>query len=613
MLEILREAIDEGLIRNLDYYFAQHIAELDGHNDPVVPLASALVSLAVGGGNVCLDLQAVAGTTISAMDGETSLVTVPNIDDLIGSLNGSPVVGSPGTEAPLILDEADRLYLGRYWWFEQQVAEMLLARARPVDLDEIDQHLLRRSLQRMFPTTEGETDWQMIAAAMAVLRQFAVISGGPGTGKTRTVITILALLLEQAGDNPLNIALAAPTGKAAARLTESIRLSKQSITCAEAVRALIPEEATTIHRLLGVRPGKVEPRHHAGNPLQIDLLVVDEASMIDLPLMARLLAALPAHARLILLGDKDQLASVEAGSVYADISAKSEGAAYSKELVERLKDATGQKLDIAVSEPAFSDCIAILHKSYRFADDKGVGALARAINGGKSDEAMVLLQNSQHGITYRAFAIDDIHVNLAEQVMKNYVSCFDAATPRDAIERFNAFRILCAVRGGPAGVEQVNQLVERILRTVGRIQGSGLHYKGRPIMVTRNDYNLGLFNGDVGIIWPDPEADNALRAWFILPDNSVKRVLTSRLSEHETAYAMTVHKSQGSEFERILMLMPYEMNEVLTRELLYTGITRAKKRVEVWGSADVIKQCINSKVRRVTGLSEKLYACKDQQ
>lgn len=602
----------EGVIRSLDYYFAQHMAELDGRNDPAIALASALISQAVGGGNVCLDLHAVAGTAITAKDGETGLVSIPDINDLIDSLEMSPVVGDPGTEAPLILDAANRLYLGRYWWFEQRVAEALLARARPVELDEIDRDLLRKSLQRMFSITEGARDWQMIAAAMAVLRRFAVISGGPGTGKTRTVITILALLLEQAGDNPLTIALAAPTGKAAARLTESIRLAKPSINCGAEISAQIPEEATTLHRLLGVRPGMVEPRQHAGNPIRVDLLVVDEASMIDLPLMARLLAALPAHARLILLGDKDQLASVEAGSVYADISAKSAGAAYSKALVHQLKEATGQQLDIALSQPAFSDSIAILEKSYRFADYKGIGALARAINGGKSDEAMVLLQSGRDGITYRAVTIDEIRANLAVQVMSHCVNCFAAETPRDAIERFNAYRILCAVRGGPAGVEKVNQWVEEILRTEGSIQRSGLHYKGRPIMVTRNDYSLGLFNGDVGIIWPDPEADNALRAWFILPDNSVKRVLTSRLSAHETAYAMTVHKSQGSEFERILMFMPYEMNEVLTRELLYTGITRAKVGVEVWGSADVIKQCINTKVHRVTGLSEKLHAHKDQ-
>lgn len=607
MLDRLKHAVMQGSLRNVDYYLAQHLAAMDSRDGAIVPLASALVSETVGAGNVCLDLNAIAGQAVLGREDGTGGITVPSLDEMVAELGTSNVVGKPGIEAPLILDEGHRLYLGRYWRYEDEVAKSLLARAVPVDPDSIDREQLKQSLKRMFSSDEGEIDWQKVAAAIAVLRRFAVISGGPGTGKTHTVTSILALLLEQSDGMPLRIAMTAPTGKAAARLTESIRLAKPHIQCSDEVRTLIPEEASTIHRLLGVRPGKAEPRHHAGNPLRVDLLVVDEASMIDLPLIARLLAALPDHARLILLGDKDQLASVEAGSVFADITGPSAGDGYSTAFIEELQEITGQALEMVPGGGGFSECVALLRKSYRFTGDKGIGPLAKAINAGKVDDTIDLLQRVQEGVQYRSVPVSDIPAQLAPKLIDTYANAFAADTPREAIEQLNGFRVLCAVRGGEAGVEQVNRVVEGVLRGQGLIQTSGSYYKGRPIMVTRNDYSLALFNGDVGILWPDPEANNDLRAWFIMPDNTMKRVLPSRLPEHETAYAMTIHKSQGSEFNEVLMLLPDDVNEVLTRELLYTGITRAKSQVEVWGNEEVIRHTVEAKVKRITGLQDKLY------
>jgi len=608
VLERLKQSVEQGSLRHIDYFFAEHLAVMAGAREPILPLVAALVSRTIGDGNTCLDLKAIAGKSALADEEGSGGIEVPALKDLISALRKSREVGGPGEEAPLILDEADRLYLGRYWWYEQQVADALLTRAEAIETAAVDRDGLRDSLQHMFLESDGETDWQRVAAAMAVLRRFAVISGGPGTGKTRTVTSILALLLEQAGEQPLRIALTAPTGKAAARLTESIRQAKPTIACNEEVRQRIPEEATTIHRLIGVRPGRLEPKYHAENPLPIDLLVVDEASMIDLPLMARLLAALPEHAPLILLGDKDQLASVEAGSVFADISGANAGGDYSAEFLEQLKDVTGQALPLKGEGTGFGDSVALLRKSYRFTGEKGIGPLARAINAGDSEEAIALLNAGQDGVSVKTVADSAVHAQLVEQVESAFVSSFASASPREALERFNAFRILCAVRRGPMGVEPINQVVEDILRARGLIRSKGEHYPGRPIMVTRNDPGLGLFNGDVGILWPDPEAGGALRAWFILPDDSVKRVLPSRLPEHETAYAMTVHKSQGSEFERVLMLLPFEVNPVLTRELLYTGITRAKREVEVWGSAEIVTHCIHRRVERMSGLGDKVYS-----
>lgn len=608
MLEQLRQSTAQGALRHVDYYFAEHLARLHDTVESIVPLLAALVSRTVGDGNTCLDLNSIAGTSVLLAEDGSGGIELPRLEELLAALRESPEVGRPGDAAPLILDEAGRLYLGRYWWYERQVADALLQRARLSDSGEVDRERLRADLQQMFPENDGETDWQRVAAALAVLRRFAVISGGPGTGKTRTVTSILALLLAQAGERPFRIALTAPTGKAAARLTESIRQAKTTIACSDAVRERIPEEATTIHRLIGARPGMIEPKYNEENPLALDLLVVDEASMIDLPLMARLLAAVPADARIILLGDKDQLASVEAGSVFADISGTRAGEDYSTEFLEQLGEVTGQSIPLAGKGAGFGDSVALLRKSYRFTGEKGIGPLAKAINAGDSDTAIKLLREGQDGIAFRSVARHEVPARLAAQVEIAFAASFASSSPREALDRFNTFRILCAVRRGPMGVETINRTVEEILRTRGLIRGSGEYYAGRPVMVTRNDSSLGLFNGDVGILWPDPEADGALRVWFILPDDSMKRVLPSRLPEHETAYAMTVHKSQGSEFERVLMLLPFEVNPVLTRELLYTGITRAKREMELWGSAEMVSHCIQRRVERMSGLGSKVYS-----
>ncbi len=603
MFEKLKQAVELGLLRHIDIYFARHMAELDGRKDPVLTILAALVSNRTGTGDVCLDLSSVAGTAL--MDETRSFgIEIPDLDQIRESIDASSIVGSPGQIAPLVLDEHDRIYLGRYWWFEQQVAESLLARARFAE--GVDQGLLRDALDQSFSTTAGETDWQRIAAALAVLRRFAVISGGPGTGKTHTVTTILALLIGQAV-RPLRIALAAPTGKAAARLTESIRKAKPSLSCSEGIRLEIPEEASTLHRLLGIRPGRPEPRYNADNPLHLDLLVVDEASMIDLPLMARLLAALPEHARMILLGDMNQLASVEAGSVFADICGKHSGVNYSTGLHARLESCTKEVIPVGEPGDPFSDSISLLLKSYRFSGDKGIGALARAVVSGDAGGALALFKAGFEDISLHNPAVGSIHLEIARKALVVYTGCFRASEPSEALQRFNTFRVLCAVRGGPGGVEQVNQTIEQVLRAKGFIHGEGQHYRGRPIMIKRNDYGVGLFNGDIGILWPDPDAGNSLRAWFVMPGNTMKRVLPSRLPEHETAYAMTVHKSQGSEFDQVLLMLPFDEVAMVTRELIYTGITRARTRVEIWGGDEIFTKAVQARIQRTSGLRERLY------
>ena len=608
MFDKLKMAVSLGLLRNLDLYFAREMFRLDASSNEQIMLPAALASRAISDGDVCLDLAAVAGTQLKDLKISIEYrLDIPSLDELRETLRSSRVVGLPGETAPLILDRHDHLYLGRYWWFEKQVADALLARAVPLKQGEVDAELLSRGLQRMFSSEYVETDWQRVAAAVAVLRRFCVISGGPGTGKTHTVAAILALLLEQSRQHPVRIAMAAPTGKAAARLSESIRNTKPSIACDDNIKSLIPEQASTIHRLLGIQPGREQPRFNREHPLHVDLLVVDEASMIDLPLMARLLAALPEHARLILLGDKDQLASVEAGSIFADICGKDSASHYTPEFHAQLQHVTGERIDNRQSRNAFAESIALLHKSYRFSGEEGIGRLAAAVNRGDSQSVLQLFGQGLEDIFFYTPREENIAIELKSRVLQSYAECFQAGGPREALQCFNQFRILCAVRKGPAGVEQVNRTIEQLLRNQGLIRGDAQHYRGRLVMVTRNDYSIGLFNGDVGILWPDPDADNRLAAWFVLPNDSMKRVLPGRLPPHETAYAMTVHKSQGSEFERVLVMLPFEEAGVVSRELLYTGITRARHKTEVWGSERILRNAVENRVRRVSGLSDRLH------
>ena len=388
--------------------------------------------------------------------------------DLDRTPSPSPVVGRPGDFRPLILDERGRLYLYRYWDYERRLAENLLARA--TDADDVDEALLRSGLARHFP--DPADAGQKLAATMAVLRRLCVISGGPGTGKTTTVVRILALLAEQARGRPLAIGLAAPTGKAAARVQDAIRRALDSLALDRAVMASIPPEAFTLHRLLGARPDSVYYRYNAGNPLALDVLVVDEASMADLALAAKLMEALPARTRLILLGDKDQLASVEAGAVLGDICAEP---GVSDRFAKRLAALTGvpaKTIPRARTVRPLSDSIAILTRSYRFGPDSGIGMLARLVNEGRGEEALDLMRaRERDDIAWRDTSDGELGAALADLAASRLRAYFDAihahGTVDEIFERFNAFRVLCAHRRGRMGVTTINRMIEEILEEQG--------------------------------------------------------------------------------------------------------------------------------------------------
>lgn len=595
----------------LDRHFASFIMHEAGSASHCLELVVSLASNTVGNGNICLNLADIAGTDILV---DASEYRLPELGALQEQLAGRGVVGVPGEFKPLILDREGRLYLYRYWKYERDLARILLEKGAGADSD-LDESLLGRGLQRLFSGTFGEgSDWQKIAALAAVQKRFCVISGGPGTGKTSTVVKILVLLLEQAEGSMLRIALAAPTGKAAARLKESIRSMKDGLECSSAIKDLIPEEVTTIHRLLGVRSGSMRFRHCADNLLPYDVVIVDEASMVALPLMAKLALALKGDARLILLGDRDQLASVEAGAVLGDLcgGGKRRLEAYSPQFAGFVTRITGEIVPAEVDANAnatLSDSLVVLQWNYRFGSDSGIGRLSRTVNAGEGKKALALLKDV-NSIGSRWEDIpkpEQLKMALAEKIVTLYAPYLAAGSPAEALKRFDSFRILCALRQGPYGVVGVNALAEEILAEKGLIDQHDRWYSGRPVMITVNDYALKLYNGDIGVVLPDPEHGDTPRVWFPAPDGGVRGVSPLRLPAHETVYAMTVHKSQGSEFERVLLLLPDHDSVALARELIYTGITRARDAVEVWGDEDVFVAAVSRRTERTSGLAAALW------
>ena len=469
------------------------------------------------------------------------------------------------TTLPLAIEQ-DRLYLHRYWLYESRLAQQL---SKITQLKVSNKPKTTADFSTLLDKYFGNSetiDWQLAAATMAINQAFCMITGGPGTGKTTTVVKILALL-QELSDQPLLIALAAPTGKAAMRLQESIGFNKAALPCIAAIKSAIPESVTTLHRLLGAKPPSPYFRHNAKQPLVYDLVVVDEASMVDLALMSKLVDALKPGARLILLGDKDQLTSVESGAVLADLTT-----ALPQQTLE-------------------------LQKSHRF--DEDIKNLATAINQQQDLEAWRLLQTGNKNIAL-------LETDLIDYISKQQIDYLRLITARaefsDIYKAFNRFQALCATRLGKNSVSDINHAVEILLSNKKLIHLSGLWYCGRPIMITQNNAALQLYNGDIGICLRDKEQEDQLRVFFQRADGSIKKYLPARIPHCETVFAMTIHKSQGSEFEEVLIILPETISPVLNKELLYTAITRAKKTIKLVTNEAVFSSTVRQRVQRVTGL-----------
>lgn len=657
--DLLQAWTVHGWLRPLDRAFAMFLSRQEPDADPLVLFGAALASHQLGRGHICLDLTGVLkdpddilsippeGQTVEGLFLKPSQVlSSVTRETWEHQLETSSLVGRREGNSPLVMNRG-RLYLRRYWHYTQRVAQEILnrvgkKRSVPGNLEErLDQ--LFNLLRSPEENAKSEIHWQSVAAAVAATSAFSVISGGPGTGKTTTVVQLLGLLqaLAMEQNKTLRIRLAAPTGKAAARLTESISTAMGRLP--EAIQAKMPTEVSTLHRLLGTRPESRNFIHNRNNLLHVDLLVVDEASMIDLEMMDALLGALPPKARLILLGDKDQLASVEAGSVLGDLCANARNPCYSTETIAWLKENTGYDLSAFIGNGSELDQqIVVLRKSHRFDENSGIGALARSVNKGDGrhvnavwnqqfSDISHLVLNSCDEPGFRRLVLDGnpreftseegtdppVGYRAYLEIITKGPRAWESETAWHwaVLSNFNRFQLLTPLRKGDWGVEGLNKITADILYKAGLIQATQGWYPGRPVLVTRNDYSLGLMNGDIGIVLDVADEQNSgnsgLRVVFPMADGSLKQVLPSRLGEVETVYAMTVHKSQGSEFDHTALVLPETMSPVLTRELVYTGITRARSWFTLAGPpGELLGEAVAQLTHRASGLRDLLETSK---
>lgn len=616
-LDVLKSRIEPHQLRQLDVQFSVFIQTLSGDSDQM-GLAAFLASYELGKGNVCLDLS-------KAHD----LLSAQELTTLYEGIKHHPLVYTFAdgdewdevVEVPFVLSR-QRLYLQRYFHYEHSLAEQIKSRLMTKGFNFSQ---LSSQIQSLFLVSENQSDinWQAAAACTALNSGFSVISGGPGTGKTTTVIRLLALMIqgyEQEFKRTPIIKLAAPTGKAAMRLTESITRAKAELQVESGVKALIPQKAETLHRLLK-RDVRGEFKFNAHNPLHLDVLIVDEASMVDLPLMTKLIQAIPEHGKIILLGDKDQLASVEAGSVLADICDNENGHGFSVEFSQQLNETIGGDFSehIEHSGAPIRNHICQLKKSYRFHEDSGIGHLARAANAGDIGAWNHVVRD---GI--ERFKDIQLHTLSDEQyqavlskacdgIFKNFDSIHDQGMTDEEVlnchKAYSRYQILCALKEGSLGVAGINLEVEKRLKFKGRLITESKWYSGRPIIILENDYGLNLYNGDMGILLPQKLENGgvSLKATFIGADEKVRWVQPSRLPKHDTVYAMTVHKSQGSEFEHCTFILPNYNVPILSKELIYTGITRAKKSLTLLADEKTLKIALEKRVQRASGLGALLW------
>lgn len=563
--------------------------------------AAFMVSKATSDGHVCLSL-----TKICEENGGDEI-------GLRALLEQSDVVGSEAAPRamPLILDDENKLYLHKFFDAEKRLARRLIGASLSAALPEL--HVIAR-LNELFPTAgsaEDEVDWQKVAAALALIRPVTIISGGPGTGKTTTVVNILACLLTH--DANCRIALAAPTGKAAARMLEAVNSRADHLP--PDLKKLMPSTSYTVHRLLGVTPSAGVFRHDADNPLPIDALIVDEASMLDLALAVRLLEAVPPSSKIILLGDRNQLAAVEAGAVFSELCADPRIGPANRALLETMTGIPADRLAQLApeEETGFTDAAVWFTKNYRFSKASGIGQLSTRIVEGDAAETLHWLgEHDSEEVSWLEQVGERPSASSQEQMVDGFMPFAKAvgerAGPEAVFEAFNAFRVLCAVRNGDWGVEALNDIISSKLRHMlpQALIPIPDWYVGRPVLVRRNDYGLRLFNGDVGIALLN--AAGELVIFFPDGEGGFREIPPSRLPDYETAFAMTVHKAQGSEFDRIVVVLPAGGSRVSTRELLYTAVTRAKKKVTLVANTESIATAVATRTERESGLRARLLA-----
>ena len=618
------ERLKQGHITQTDFYFARYLASKCQINNPIFFSLFADLSHSLTEQHSCLDLS-----------------QYPNNELMQQLLIESNCVSQGQAEdedpTPLVL-EGNLLFLHKYYQYECRIAKRLLAKNKQLAV--IDHSKLQYQLSQHFQfgmkketesQTTSEIDWQLVAAYQALTNSLTIITGGPGTGKTTTVFKILSIWAELQAEEilPGDIRLAAPTGKAAMRLSESllrssIDSSESSIKSHSGISpaTVSAEKVVTIHRLLGYRPQDNSYRHNARNPLRAKLLIIDEASMLDLAMLDRLLAAIPTDCQLVLIGDPNQLPSVEAGNALMDLCRHK--TTYSNAFAQQVERDLGLTLPHEESHHGLSNSICRLTQSHRFSDTAGIGRTAHAILNGESIEANedVVLN-----------ALPDLKENLSPLVkpLETYLNAItqqesqSVAQPEEMLSLFESSQILCPVREGPLGVVAINNAIEQYIFEKGQIlydqqskprswlntEPMNHYYYGRPIMILRNDYNLALFNGDIGICVLD-DSKSAHGVAFRKPDGEIQIYPISRLPQHETCFAMTIHKAQGSEFNHVSLVLgsdlTHSQENLMTRELLYTAITRSKKTVAIFSEPQSLQHTLRRRINRASGLSSRLLA-----
>ncbi|MFK5986920.1 MAG: exodeoxyribonuclease V subunit alpha [Pseudomonadota bacterium] len=608
-------------IQAIDYFLARQVCNsLQKAEDELLFHSIMATSQALRNGHSCLKIAAEANKLCWENE-ETNKPGYLFPDALVWQEYLSCCGLDAENNHPLVY-QFQRLYLRRYWLFEQQLSESIaLLINQPLVIDvlkatQVVQQLFPAAIEnKEFKSYATELDWQQIAVANTLDKQFSIIAGGPGTGKTFTVTKVMAALQSLFNSSTgkwLNIAMVAPTGKAAMRLNESINKAKhilqQQQLISIATLEVIPDTATTIHRLLGVKRGSHNFRYNESRKLPYDVILVDEISMIDLPLMCRLFRALNESCQIIMLGDADQLPSVAAGSILSDL-APQQSNSYSLANSKNLQQLTGFKITAAIQKNL--DHLTVLQKSFRFDSGGEIAQLASDVIAGEEKKSWLFLNNAKKQLLY----IQGISfLNWIDSMLEQYyLPLFrtNKNQPELTIEmaflQLNQFRFLAATRKGEQGIELINDYIEQYLAHKGFIPASQLalkqgFYHGCPIMVTENDYQLGLYNGDTGLIWLK---QGKLYAAF--PANPVRWINLSRLPAVETVYAMTIHKTQGSEFTHVALVLPAQDSPILSRELLYTGITRASDKLSIWAAQSIWNIAVKRKVQRYSGLQQRIF------
>jgi exodeoxyribonuclease V alpha subunit len=593
-----------GVLDAADVHVAVRLGRLGGGGDERVLLAAALTVRGIRMGSVCVELAALSRTVLGERDElvDVSALPWPEPEAWRVACAASPLVAAGAAAQggrPLRL-VGGLLYLERYWLQEEQVRHELGRRAAATP-PAVDVARLRAGLERLFgPVDPVRPDRQRLAAAVAALRHVTVVAGGPGTGKTTTVARLLALLAEQGvrdGRPGPRIAMAAPTGKAAARLAEAVREELATLPAPDRARVGEPP-SSTLHRLLGWRPGsRSRFRHDRSSRLPFDVIVVDETSMVSLTLMARLLEAVPADARLVLVGDPDQLASVEAGAVLGDLT-RAAG------VPDPALDAALSALDLPVGEVVHG--VVTLDRTYRFRG--AIADLARAVQAGDAEAALAVLRGGGPQVLFVETADGQPEAGTRADVLAGG-RALDAAARRGDVEgalaALEAHRVLCGHRRGPFGVVWWAGEIDRWLsETLGSDGQAGPWYPGRPVLVTANDYETGLYNGDTGVV---VQTERGLQVAFAR-GGPPALVAPARLAEVQTVHATTVHRAQGSQLERVTVVLPPAGSPLLSRELLYTAVTRARSQVRVLGSEAAVRAAVERPVSRASGLRERLGA-----